>query len=130
MPEEKPNTIEFVLEPLEQTSDLRHVLLTVREYLLQHEVGCTETIHGGKHVRLALFHIDHENDVVVGLSHGKDHVKVYFHHFDPAPELSVLRLQGKGKHSRHVQLTEITDEIWNDIQTLFENTLRNRSNNA
>lgn len=103
MYEEPPTTFEEMMHPFStEVQETAHWLRTlIRESFPQ----VTETIYGGSKVANALYSIDDPNAVALGIQGGGSFVKLFVHdpHLLGKPS---FKLEGKGKHSRHIKFTE------------------------
>lgn len=80
----------------------------LREISQQIHPELEEDFYGGKAVQMALYSLGDKNNVIHGIAASKDHCKLFFHHFDKI-DLSMFKMEGKGKHSRHVKIFSIAD---------------------
>lgn len=74
-----------------------------RQLIISLHPQIVETCHGGATVKMASYSIGRPDNVVAVISPGKDHCKLYLHHCDKI-ESSGIKLEGKGKHAKHVKL--------------------------
>ena len=65
-----------------------------------------EDFYGGNTVQMALYSIGRKDNPIHGIAAGKDHCKLFFHHFDKV-DVSMFKLEGKGKHSRHIKIFDL-----------------------
>jgi hypothetical protein len=74
-----------------------------RKLILSQHPAIIEQIAGGEKVRYAAYFIGEPIHVVAVLGGGKDHCKLYLHHTSKI-STGKLKLEGKGKHARHIKL--------------------------
>ncbi|MFK7773057.1 MAG: DUF1801 domain-containing protein [Saprospiraceae bacterium] len=87
---------------------LHDIAFRLRKISNQLHSEISEDIYGGKVVRMALYSIGRKDNPILGFSLSKDHCQLFLHHFDKI-ELHGLKLNGKGKHSRHVKIRSVEE---------------------
>jgi hypothetical protein len=87
---DKPNSIQLLFS-------------LVRDAMLATSPLIKEEILGGNKVKMAYYSIGDRNNPVGVIGPAKDHVKLFFHHFNTV-DTTGLKLEGSGKHARHVKL--------------------------
>jgi hypothetical protein len=65
-----------------------------------------ENIYGGKMVGNALYSIGGPGHVICGIQPDDKLCRFYIHHISDA-QFGVLKLEGKGKHTRHVKVKKL-----------------------
>lgn len=78
----------------------------VRELVLEALPEATESIHGGSKVGLALYSVSGGKTVVCGIQPSGGDCLFYIHHLSPE-DSSSLKLEGKGKHARHLRISAL-----------------------
>lgn len=103
MYDQPPGTFDEMVAPFpEQVQQTAHWL---RGLILESFPQISETIYGGSKVANALYSIRKPEAVALGLQPGAGCVKLFGH--DPAHLGDTsFRLEGRGKHSRHIKFTE------------------------
>jgi hypothetical protein len=91
-----------------KATDIIEIMLHLRDLSLTIHPDIIEDCYGGKAVQMALYSIHKKDNVTHGISASKDHCKIFLHHFDKV-DTSKFKLEGKGKHSRHIKIFEVQD---------------------
>lgn len=89
----------------------------IRQLIISLNRQIVETCHGGATVKLASYSIGRPDNVVAVISPGKNHCKLYLHHCDRIDSRGI-KLEGKGKHAKHVKLfskEDFEEEIFRPI---------------
>jgi hypothetical protein len=92
-------------------SHVSKILRALRELIQSLDNSLQEEILGGKVVRMASYFISNRNHVVGVIGSGKDHAQLFLHHYDHIDTMG-LKLEGKGKHAKHVKIYSL-DELSN-----------------
>lgn len=105
-------------------AELQELAQDVRSILLKIDKRIDENVYGGKKVRIALYSIGGDTQVLYGLSIGKDHVQLYLHHADkPGVDVAGLKLEGKGKHAKHVKIKTLNTEVKKQVTAACKSIL-------
>ncbi len=112
---EAPQTFEEMLEPF--PAEVRDIAEWLRALLLSEFPQLDEHIYGGAKIANALYSIGGTERVAVGIQPGLRYVKFFLHDPEHLPE-TVFKLEGKGKHMRHIKLDAIPDSGRADIVRL------------
>lgn len=99
-----PSTFSELLEPYPpMVQEIAHWL---RDLLLLEFPQVAEQISGGQKLGVALYSVGSPDRVALGIQPGSSFVKFFLH--DPtALPASRFKLEGAGKHSRHIKLRSI-----------------------
>lgn len=103
----RPQTFADVLIP--HTPEIRRIAERLREVVRTALPDAREGIYGGAKMGMALYSLEHENDVVCGIQPAADCCLLYVHRVS-ADDSRELQLEGKGKSNRHVKLRSV-DEV-------------------
>ena len=97
--------------------ELVEVMTFLQALILSLDKRIEEGIYGGKVVRMASYSIGRADNVIAVTGLGKDHCKLFLHHTDKI-DPGGLKLEGKGKHARHVKIKSrrhMDDEVYRDV---------------
>lgn len=103
---EKPTTFDALLAPFPETT--QHTGAGLRALIRRTFPDFDEHIYGGKAVGNALYSRDSPNRVLCGIQPAEDHCKLYVHHVSDV-QLPGIKLEGRGKHARHVKVYTLTE---------------------
>ncbi len=92
-----------------QASAVSTTARELRRMLLKAEPRLEEQISGGAKIKVALYGIGGPNNIIAGIQPAADHCKLYLHFTDKI-NLETPPLEGKGKHAKHVKVTQLTPE--------------------
>lgn len=109
---EPPQSFDEMLKPF--PPEVRKIAEWLRDLLLSEFPQLDENIYGGAKIANALYSIGGTERVAVGIQPGLRYVKLFLHDPDHLPE-SVFKLEGKGKHMRHIKLDAIPESARADI---------------
>lgn len=124
MYEAPPTTFEELLAP--HPKEVREVALWLRELIVTEFPQLEERIYGGTKVANALYSVGAPDRVALGLQPGKGCVKLFLH--DPEHlQTDVWRLEGSGKHMRHIKLREVAEGRRDELVRLAAIPVRRRS---
>lgn len=98
-----PETFSELIEPFPPT--IRDTTAWLRELILESFPQVDENIYGGVKVANALYSIGSTARVALGLQPGARCVKLFIHDPEHLGKPS-FKLEGSGKHMRHVKFTE------------------------
>jgi hypothetical protein len=106
MYEQPPQTFTEVVAPFPQ--QIREVAERLRGLLLSAFPVLDEGIHGGTKVATALYSVGAPDRVALGIQPGPRFVKLFIHDPEHLPDTE-FKLEGKGKHMRHIKLTSLPE---------------------
>jgi hypothetical protein len=101
---EPPQTFEEMVKPF--SHEVREVAEWLRSLLLAEFPELDENIYGGSKVATALYSIGGTDRVALGIQPGGRFVKLFVHDPEHLPSTS-FKLEGKGKHMRHIKLSSV-----------------------
>lgn len=107
------------------TPEIQRVAQSLRTVIRSAIPDAQEGVYGGAKTRMALYSLEHEQDVVCGIQPAADHCKFYIHRVDP-DDTSELRLEGKGKSTRHVKFHTAEDVDPAPIRKLMDLSVARR----
>jgi hypothetical protein len=119
----KPETFGELVAPFPPRA--RDLALRVRKLVREEIPEAEENIHGGKQVANAFYSIDGERNVFCGIQPGDESCKVFLHNvadFRPSP----LKLEGKGKHAKHVKVRAWDSETQEGLKLLINTAVIRR----
>ena len=97
---------------------VRRLAQQLRQLVFQTLPDLNEAAYGGAKVRLTLFSLGSPQNVICGVRPGADGCLFYFHHVTPE-DSSVLKIEGKGKHARHVKVDILDGPTLQEISRLL-----------
>lgn len=124
MYDEPPQTFEELVEPF--PPEIREIAEWLRSLLLSEFPQLDETIHGGLKVANALYSIGGADRVALGIQPGVRFVKLFIHDPEHLPETG-FKLEGRGRHMRHIKLDSIPDARRDELVTLARVPVARRS---
>lgn len=105
---------------------IRETASWIRDVLLEAFPQVRESIHGGRKVAHALYSVGGPDRVALGIQPGPRAVKLFVH--DPeAIGDTPFKLEGRGKHMRHVKFGEPPTERREDLVALMRIPVERRS---
>lgn len=108
------------------SADIRATATWIRDVILEDFPQVVESISGGTKVANALYGVGRADRVALGIQPGSRTVKLFVH--DPeALGNPPFRLEGKGKHMRHVKFTSPPKERREDLVALMRIPVERRS---
>jgi hypothetical protein len=96
-----PTTFEQLVAPFPVA--IQEAAAALRAVVLTHFPNAHEHVSGGLKFATALYSIGKPTNVVCGLQPTATHCKYFLHHVRPG-DIPDLRLEGTGKHARHVKV--------------------------
>ena len=87
---------------------IREVALALRQQVLLTLPDASEAIGGGDRIRMALYSIGGPNNVVCGIQPTANACKLFLHGWQALVQAG-FRLEGSGKHARHIKLREVSE---------------------
>ena len=100
-PPSGPGSFEDLVEPL--PADVREVATRLRAIARAAIPDADEAVSGGAKMGMALYSIDGRNNVICGIQPTGSMCKLFFHGWERIREAG-HRLEGSGKHARHVKI--------------------------
>ena len=102
MYDQPPQTFEEVIAPFPEA--IRATASWLRTLIFESFPQVEENIYGGSKVANALYSVGSTTSVALGIQPGARAVKLFVH--DPAHlGKTAFKLEGKGKHMRHIKFT-------------------------
>lgn len=124
MYDEKPETFEAMIEPFPES--VRETAEWLRGLIVESFPHVEEDIYGGTKMANALYSVGGKDRVALGIQPGPTYVKLYVHdpeHLGDPP----FKLEGSGKHMRHVKLAQIPEERRDELVALMRIPVERRS---
>lgn len=121
---EPPQTFDLLVKPF--SSEIRAIAEWLRVLLVSEFPQLEENIYGGSKVAHALYSIGGTERVAVGIQPGARYVKLFLHDPEHLPETQ-FKLEGKGKHMRHIKLYAIPESARGEIVDLVRAPVSRRS---
>jgi hypothetical protein len=94
---------------LAHAAPVRDVCRALRDLVRAAVPQAVEGIYGGAKVGLALYSIAEGKQVICGIQPSGDDCLFYVHNVKPE-DSSHFKLEGQGKHARHIKLRMLNDE--------------------
>ncbi|MEM8545316.1 MAG: DUF1801 domain-containing protein [Cyanobacteria bacterium P01_H01_bin.119] len=104
---EKPTTFEALVAPFD--TSIQHVAFDLRDLVKQAFPDFDEHIYGGLAVGNALYSRGGTASVLCGIQPAWNHCKLYVHNVSDLKQAG-LKIEGSGKHARHVKVKQLDDE--------------------
>ncbi|MFW6084612.1 MAG: DUF1801 domain-containing protein [Gemmatimonadota bacterium] len=105
-PPSGPESFEELLAPLPE--EVREVATRLRAVIGRALPDADEAVSGGAKMGMALYSLDGPNDVVCGIQPTGATCKLFFHGWRELKEAG-YRLEGSGKHARHVKIPSVRE---------------------
>lgn len=121
---EPPTTFEALVAPY--PPQVREVATWLRRVIITEFPQLEENVYGGTKVAMALYSIGGADRVALGVQPGERFVKLFVHDPEHLPKTS-FKLEGKGKHMRHVKLATIPAEREAELLALARVPVERRS---
>jgi hypothetical protein len=122
--ERPPTTFGEMIAPF--PPEVRATALWVRDVIRAEFPQVLESIHGGTKVANALYGVGRPDRVALGIQPGARFVKLFVHDPDHLGE-TPFRLEGRGRHMRHVKLSEPPVELRGRLVDLMRIPVDRRS---
>ncbi|WP_100655991.1 DUF1801 domain-containing protein [Alteromonas flava] len=113
-----PTTFAEMIAPV--PGNIKTTAQQLRSIINQTLPMLTETVSGGLKVANALYSFETENQVVCGLQVNQENVKLFIHQFS-AVDTADFKLQGSGKHVRHIKFSDVESLNIELISRLLKN---------
>lgn len=107
-----PTTFAALVNPYPAT--VRAIAEWLRAELLREFPQLQETVSGGLKSGTALYSVGGPERVAVGMQPGDGFVKFFLHDHSLIPP-GRFRLEGSGKHSRHIKIREIPERYRDEL---------------
>jgi hypothetical protein len=118
-----PRTFDEMIAP--HPPEVREAALWLRDVILTEFPHLDETIYGASMAN-ALYSVGSKDRVALGIQPGPKAVKLYVH--DPQHlETKAFKLEGSGKHMRHVKFTAKRDDLRVELIALIRIPVERRS---
>lgn len=121
---EPPKTFEELVKPF--PAEIREIAEWLRALFLAEFPQLDENIYGGSKVANALYSVGSTDRVALGIQPGRSYVKLYIHDPEHLPETE-LKLEGKGKHMRHIKLDSVPESRREELVRLTRIPVARRS---
>ncbi|NNF15047.1 MAG: hypothetical protein HKN72_17610 [Gemmatimonadetes bacterium] len=119
-----PKTFDELIAPFDP--ETRETAEWLRTLILESFPHLEEGIYGGVKLANALYSVDSPNSVVLGIQPTEGLVKLFIH--DPEHlGRSSFKLEGRGKHMRHIKFTAPPDERRDELVELMRIPVERRS---
>lgn len=122
--ERPPATFEELVAPF--PADVRATAGWIREVIMQEFPGIIESIHGGTKVANALYGVGRSERVALGIQPGPRFVKLFVHDPEELGE-TTFKLEGRGRHMRHVKFGKPPVERRDELVALMRIPVDRRS---
>jgi hypothetical protein len=122
--ESPPGTFDEMVRPF--PTGVQETAHWLRSLILQSFPQVTEGIHGGAKVANALYSVGRPDAVALGLQAGARFVKLFIHDPDHLGKPS-FRLEGRGKHMRHIKFGEPPEKRRAELIELMRIPVERRS---
>ncbi len=108
--------------------ELVEIMTFFQSLILSLDERIEEGIYGGKVVRMASYSMGRPDNVIAVTGLGKGHCKLFLHHTDKI-DTKGLKLQGKGKHAKHIKINHrqsMDDDIYTEVLRQVADVVRNQ----
>jgi hypothetical protein len=106
---------------------IQQIAMQLKGLALKTDKLIQEHIYGGTKSKVALYSIGRADRVLFGIQLNDNYCILYFHYTDTADTMS-LKLEGEGKHAKHVKITAMTPELEAEIKQVMKNVLKASKN--
>ncbi|HMO16283.1 MAG TPA: DUF1801 domain-containing protein [Pirellulaceae bacterium] len=96
-----PENFEELMRPLPK--DVREIATRLRAIVKATIPDADEAVSGGTKIGMALYSINGANNVICGIQPTENMCKLFFHGWEQLKK-SGYRLEGSGKHARHIKI--------------------------
>jgi len=114
-------TFDALLE--DKPEQLKKTAMQLKGLALRVDRLIHEQIFGGSKSKVALYSKGKPDNVLFGIQLTEKYCVLYLHYTDEADTMS-LKIEGDGKHAKHVKLTEISPELETEIKQVMKNIIR------
>lgn len=98
---------------------LQKILKNLQKLILKLNPAIEEDIYGGAKVQMASYSIGRKDNVIAVTGIGKDHVKLFLHHTHKI-DAKGLKLEGKGKHAKHVKIYALDEKDFDILLAVID----------
>lgn len=119
-----PATFDELVAPYPE--HVRDVAIWLRDLILTSFPQLNEQIHGGTKVANALYSVGSPDRVALGIQPGPRFVKLFIHDPDHLPA-SDFKLEGSGRHMRHIKFDEVPADRRESLVALAGVPVKRRS---
>lgn len=119
----RPKTFADVLAP--HPPEVQRIAERLRDVVVDALPEAREGIYGGTKVAMALYSLEHDDDVVCGIQPAAGRCLLYIHRVgqDDSPD---LRLEGRGTSNRHVKYRDVGEVDPVPIRALIDLSVARR----
>ncbi|MFK7848335.1 MAG: hypothetical protein AB8G77_23810 [Rhodothermales bacterium] len=89
-----------------QNQSVVEVVNYLRQLITSLDPEIEEGIYGGKVVKMASYSIGRADNVIAVVGPASNHTKLFLHHTDNI-DAKGLKLEGKGKHAKHIKIQQL-----------------------
>jgi hypothetical protein len=119
-----PHSFEALIAPF--TAPIQEIATWLRDLIVAEFPQVEENIYGGTKVANALYSIGSTDRVALGIQPGERFVKLFVHDPEHLPA-TPFKLEGSGKHMRHVKLGSVPQDRRDDLIALARIPVERRS---
>lgn len=112
-----PTTFEQLVAPF--AANVQEAAVALRAIFRARFPDAVESVSGGLKFATALYSFTRPTNVAFGLQPTPTHCKLFLHHVRPG-DIAGLRLEGSGKHARHVKVASADDARRPEIAAAIE----------
>lgn len=102
---------------------LQKVAMQLKGLALRVDKLINEQIYGGIKSKVALYSKGGADNVLFGIQLNEKYCILYLHHTETADTMT-LKIEGDGKHAKHVKITAMTPELETEIKQVMKNIIR------
>jgi hypothetical protein len=121
---DRPATFEALVAPFPART--QEITVWLRDLFLSEFPQLEENMSGGTKVGIALYSIGGAHRVALGIQPGEAFVKLYLHDPELLPPSS-FKLEGRGRHMRHIKLAAIPLDRRDELLSLARVPVERRS---
>jgi hypothetical protein len=114
-------TFDAILEG--KPENLQKTAMQLKGLALRVDKLIHEQIYGGTKSKVALYSKGKADNVLFGIQLTDRYCVLYLHYTEDADTMS-LKIEGDGKHAKHVKLTDISPELETEIKQVMKNIIR------
>lgn len=119
-----PQSFEALIAPF--APPIREIASWLRDLILAEFPQVEENIYGGTKVGNALYSVGATDRVALGIQPGERFVKLFVHDPEHLPA-TPFKLEGSGKHMRHVKLSSVPEDRRGELIALARIPVARRS---
>lgn len=102
---------------------IKQIAMQLKGLALKADKHVHESVYGGEKVKVALYSIGNINNVLFGIQPAEKFCILYLHYTETADTMS-LKLEGDGKHAKHVKIAAMTEELALELKQVMKNIVR------